>query len=278
MKFILIDAKNNIRPICTNSLHCINEKCYIDEIVLKKDKLDMLVSYSEKIFNNIKLKYYKRKIKNKVRKIICSKAINNEPWFYILSKDISKMKKLDKFASDILDECGGKKFVHVSEMNTNIFRYIAEYEEQQQITSHELKVLLVISNMSNINFKLIESLINKYKKVNIYLAEKPASNILKKLSHINEEEGTCIEVIKYSKKAFLEYNVLYFVDDFRTNYPRMRISKSALVIDVLDEECDKYNSNVVFLNSINKNVETLDKLNKQYGGLYIAAAVRKMVN
>lgn len=275
MKFLLIDIQD-IKPIYGNKKYIIDEKHSIDELILGNKYIKQISKKKTFLANRI-TKLYEVKLKRKINKVLNlnkTNKDNDEKWYYILSNKVVENNALTKYVLELLNKLGGKKYLSVSEMNANIYKYIEEYKKNE----HEIKVLFVYKDNNSINFDVIEKAITKYKKVNIYLFEKATSTIINRIVKINNQEGTSIELVKYSKKAFLEYDVIYFVDDMRMNHPRMRIPKSSLIIDMQDTMSDKYNSNVIFYNKINKMDEQLDKLIDKYGLISIASAVRKIVN
>ena len=125
-------------------------------------------------------------------------------------------------------------------------------------------------------------LIKQYKSVNIYLREQPSSYILKRIKQINKNEGTTIEILKKERKSFGEYDIIYFVDDFRENYPRFRLNKDSKVLDLQESKQDKYNSNIVYLNEfMNKqhvNVKNIQELKEKYNFAELAVVIKKITN
>ena len=168
-------------------------------------------------------------------------------------------------------------------MDSNIFKYVDEYiTKNKQLKSHELKVLVVVANVKNLNISLISNLIKKYKSVNIYLKEQPSEYLLKRIKQINKSEGTTIEIIKKERKSFGDYNIIYFADDYRKNYPRFRFGKNAILIDLEEAQQDKYNSNAIYLKEFLKKQETnlknIQNLTKKYNYLELGALINKITN
>lgn len=277
MKFILVNLED-LHKECELKKYRIDDTHYINELSFSQDKLTTLLQAKQGMFNNLRQKLYRRKVKKELYSGYKTDKQMKDNCYYILSNNVSKKNEQLKYITKILESFGIKKYILPSEMNTSLPKYISEYVNDKNLTKHELNVLFVYKDLKNINFELLENCIKEYKKVNIYLAEKHTETILKRIAKINNEHGSSIEIIKYNKKAFLEYNVVYFADDFRTNYPRMRIDKNALVLDEQDAKCDKYNSNIEFFNRVKKNIEGIDKLYEQYSILSLAIVVRKIVN
>lgn len=274
MKFILFnvnDTKNNV----INKIE-LSKDCYINEVSLSKTRLEERVCENPKFIQRIKNSFLDRDIHKKILKALEG---YNKKWYYILSKDICNVKYITCKTEELL----GYKTSSTSELDTNIFKYVDEYvKENNSLKKHELKALLVASTNKNLNFTLINNLIKEYKNVNIYLKEKPSTYTLKQIKQINKNEGTTIEVVKKERKVFTEYNIIYFVDDVRENFPRFRLNKDALVLDVGLCMKDKFNSNLMFINEYMTNEGTIkDNINellKKYNSLELASIVRKIVN
>ncbi len=273
MKFILFNIndtnKNEVKKIELDETH------YINEVSLSKGCLDLLSQQPKGIIAKLK---YSIKDKNIEKKILKALESYDKKWYFILSKTMQS----NKYLANKIESLLGYKLTPVNELNYNIFKYIDEYlEENKNLKKHGLKMLLVANTNKNLNFKLLENLINEYKSVNIYLNEKPSAYTLKKIKGINKNEGTTIEIVKKERKVVAEYNVVYFIDDAKGNYPRLRIDKNALIIDVDNIYNDKFNSSIIFMKDYminNKYKSNIDTLIKEYELLELSGIVRKIVN
>jgi len=277
MKFILINIQE-LKHSVELRTYRIDDEHVIHEISINKGLILKTLKSNRNFFSSIKKYMYVRQIKKKLNKAFGKNKNQDIKWQYILSSSILEKSDVSKYIMNLLENLGGKKYSLPCEMNINLTKYIEEYSKDKEIHEYEIKILLVYRCMSNIDFELLERCINKCKKVNIYLDEKPSDRVLARITKINNANGSVIEIIKYNKKAFLEYNVVYFADDLRASFPRIRINRNSLVLDAEDAKQDKYNSNLLYVNKINKNIEAKSNLNNEYGILNIAAAVRKIVN
>lgn len=281
MKFLLINLSDISKDYELNE-YKIGDAHSLYEFVFNKEKIIKIASSKNNFITNIKKKLYISKINKAIYKVLDMNKHSLEKWNYVVSCDILNDVAVYKEVSSILNNLCGIKCILSSEMEENLPKYVLEHAKNEKVSEHEIKLLLVYKNIKDINYSYIEKLIKIYKKVNIYLKEKPTDYILNKIAMINKDNGSFIEIIKYNKKAFMEYNVIYFVQDLRINYPRLRLDKRALVIDNDVAECDKFNSNLTFLKQLktktNIDINMIEKLNKQYGELDIAYAVRKVVN
>lgn len=274
MKFILFSINDTNKNII-NKIQ-LDDNYYINEVSLSKDLLENMEKEPKGFIQKIK---YNLRDKNIQSKILKALGVWDKKWYYILSNNISSSKYLANKTQELL----GYKVTSTNELDANIFKYIDEYlEKDTSLKKHELKVLLVVNDNKNLNLTLVENLIKEYKSVNIYLKEKPSSYILKRIKQINKTEGTTIDIIKKERKVFTEYNVIYFVDDVKENYPRFRLDKNSLILDIGLSEKDKFNSNIIFMNdyvsSDNIYKENIFNILKAYNNLELAIAIRKIVN
>jgi len=274
MKFILFDAQD-ISKTVLNKIQ-LEDNDYVNEIIISKNILDRMNIQPKSIIEKLKYKINDRRIE---KTILHSLENHDKKWNYILSKNINKK---NMYLESKIQQLLGYKISNISEMETNIFKYIDEYVNENKLKKHEIKMLLVIANCKNLNITLLSKLIGEYKAVNIYLSDKPSEYILKRIGQINKTEGTTIEILNKERKSFTEYNVIYFIDDFRQNYPRFRLNKNAKVLDLEEAKKDKYNSNIVYLNTyINKqyvNVKNIQELKEKYNFIELAVAINKITN
>ena len=274
MKFILFNLndtnKNYINNIRLDNNH------YINEVSLSKTKLEELQEEPSKWFRKLKRIVIDKDINRKILKALEG---HNKKWYYILSKDIGYNKYLANKAESLL----GYKLNVTNELDVNIFKYIDEHlEKNKSLKKHELKILLVSNINENINFTLLNNLIKEYKSVNIYLKEKPSTYTLKRIKQINRTQGTTIDVVKRERKVFTEYNVIYFVDDVKGTYPRFRLNKQALTLDLSTSEQDKFNFSMLFFKEyiLKGNVlkDNIERLMKEYKLLELANVIGKITN
>ena len=274
MKFILFNL-NSTNKNHVNKIQLAAD-CYINELSLSEKMLVLMDKSQKGIAQKIKYTFLDKIIEKKICKALEG---NYNKWYYILSKDFPKSKYLENKLKMLM----GYKHVSASELDTNIFKYIDEHLElNNSLKPHELKVLIVADSNKSINFRLINNLIKQYKAVNIYLKETPTSYTLKRIKEINKEEGTTVDIIKKERKVFTEYQVIYFVDDKRENYPRFRLNKNSLVIDQAFIKNDKFNSNMIFINKYMEQTQLfkndINELLSKYNKLELAEVIRKTID
>lgn len=273
MKFILFNI-NNTNKTQINKIK-LDDKHYLNEVSLSKENLDKIYKQEKSFLKIVRNKWLEKDIE---KKIIKSLEAYDKKWYYIISKEILDASYIKNKSAELL----GYKLECNNELDNNLLKYIDEYTNKNSLKKHELKVLLVVSTNNRMNFDLLNSLINKCKSVNIYLKEKPSPYTLKKIKQINKNKGTVIEILKKERKVFSEYNVVYFMDDLSSNYPRFRLNKEALVLDVDMCKKDKFNSSIIFMNKYLTEEgafkENIDKLLKEYSELEIANMLTKIIN
>lgn len=274
MKFILFDINDTSKNTITKIQ--LDNNRYIQEVSFSKEKLVELDKNDKSFFAKVKRNIYDRDMQKKIIKAL---EHHGEKWYYIPSNKLLFNKHIFNKAESLL----GHKLVTISELDTNIFKYVEEQlKNNNRLKKHELKVLLVVKENKSLNFTLLNNLIKEYKSVNIYLNENPTSYTLKKIKQINKEEGTTIDIIKKERKVFGEYNVVYFVDDVKANYPRFRLDKRTLVLDMETARKDIFNTNLTFLDEYAKQNEVfkdnIQMLLEKYDNLELATIIREIVN
>lgn len=274
MKFILFNV-NETKRNYINKIQLENN-CYINEISLSKEKLLKREQTKKKASDKIKDTLYDKRIKKLIIKAL---EKYNKKWKYVLANELENNSYIKNIAQEYL---GYEEQIN-NEMDKNVFSYIDEYlNTKNKVKKHELKVLIVASDGKNLNFKLLSSLIKEFKNVNIYLNCLPTTYILKNINKINVAYGSIIDILKRERKSFKEYNLIYFIDDNKSSYPRFRIDKNAIVIDNELVCEDKYNSNSIFIDEYVKkedvNKDDIINLLKHYNKLKIGGIVRTIVN
>ena len=273
MKFLLFSVdnidKNRLDKIYIDGEH------YINKVTLSSNTLTNLSQEPKNFLGKLKNILYSKRVD-----YIILKALEgyDKKWYYVFEKDMG----FSQYLTIKLEKLLGYKLLNANELDTNIFKYIEEYSKNNSLKKHELKVLLVVNNNKNLNFTTINNLIKEYKNVNIYLSEEPTNYILKRIKQINKEEGTTIDIVKKDRKVFNEYDVVYFLDDKKENYPRFRLNKRSLVMDIDLSYKDKYNTSNIFLNDylLKDEVckENIEDILKQYNRLEVGKAIMKIVN
>ena len=276
MKFILFNM-NDTNKNTINKIE-VGTNNYLSEISLSKSMIESLDEDKKSFVEKIKYKIHDKNIEKKIFKALDG---HDKKWYYIFSNNMTN----NKYLSNKIESMLGYKLTGANELDANVFKYVDEYLSQnndKKLKKHELKVLLIATKNDSLNYLLINNLINTYKNVNIYLKEKPSSYTLKRLKQINKEHGTTIDIVRKERKALTEYNLIYFVDDIRENYPRLRFDKNSLIMDISLLKTDKFNSNILFINEyMSKNClfsSKIENLMSRYNKIELASIIRKILN
>ena len=268
MNFILLDVKAQSKYIIEKE-YKILETNFVKEIILSKEKLNKIANLKTKLKQNILDKIKVKSFENKI-----NKALGRNKALYILANDINVTDKHINYLKELLSKLEIVKLIPPNEMDVNFTKYIEEYVVKNKLVKENIKMLFVYKEIANIDFNVIKAAVNEYKKVNIYIKESITKDIIDRIDSINDTEGTAIEIIKYNKKAFIDYDVVYYVDDYKSNYPRMRLNKKACVIDVETAFTDKFNTNIILFNKIRNEITEIDYLRERYGLLPIACVLK----
>ncbi|MBR6613840.1 MAG: hypothetical protein IKK84_03640 [Clostridia bacterium] len=268
MNFILLDVKTQSKYIIEKE-YKILETNFVKEIILSKEKLNKIANLKTKLKQNILDKIKVKSFENKI-----NKALGRNKALYILANDINVTDKHINYLKELLSKLEIVKLIPPNEMDVNFTKYIEEYVVKNKLVKENIKMLFVYKEIANIDFNVIKAAVNEYKKVNIYIKESITKDIIDRIDSINDTEGTAIEIIKYNKKAFIDYDVVYYVDDYKSNYPRMRLNKKACVIDVETAFTDKFNTNIILFNKIRNEITEIDYLRERYGLLPIACVLK----
>ena len=278
MKFILFRTSDKVKKCIQVNKIMLNNEEHIDEIMLNKDQLEKRLTNTKRILCRIKAKFYDRALKKCIMKTLNE---DNTKWYYILDKSIQVNSDINKFLDAFNEQLLGFRLSVGTEMNKNIFNYISDYLNKKKIKENQIRCLIVCSRNKNLDFNLITSMLNNLKTVDIYLDEAISKYTQNQISKINASLGSVVQFVKKSKKAFSEYNVIYFIDTMKQAFPRLRFNKEALVIDLNDSYNDRYNSNIVAVNNYISDklvvITDLDNMYKNYGKLELAFVINKMV-
>lgn len=244
-------------------------------LLISDSSLSFFVNYINDYSNNKNKS--KGKSKNKDKKI---SVVFKEKFFkHSFDKKIKNMFKEIKYLNVVFEDSLDEYFVYIGKYIQNLcgisinvikkentmlkhdIAFIDEYVENNEdlVTYDNLKILVVIDNITDTISKKIEEYITRYKFVDVC---QNTSNIVcskgleKLVLSLNEEYGSTIEVI--SKKDLSEYNIcICFVNEKKDNMNVKYIfDKKSKYIDMLNADEDYLNENVI---EYNKNIEIIKK-------------------
>ena len=240
----------------------ISDKMY--NYLAKENEFKGKNSYKNKvveILNKIVLKVKVNKFKKTLRNIILKNELIG--FSLIFAKNIKTDVKNNILLT--LNEFVMNEFSHFSTVKENVNKYIEEYKTKNSLNDVNLKLLIISKNVQNVDLDMLEKLNSTYKKTDICTLEKSNKLVLNKIKKINEEYGTCIEILSKSKKDLKEYNVYIFVDSCKSNYVKYKFSKKACFIDFTNNENDKFNEKYIKLEKeIKKGTYYSNKIKELY--------------
>ena len=273
MKFILFDINDNNKTKINNYYFDKDKNNEIKEINISSKDLKKMMNKDKSIFNKINKKIVIKKFEKIIKKVLLN---DDFKWYYFLSKNFTSEQK--NFLKIEFESLLGYEFIISSEMDKNIFKYIDNFALESNLKLQDIKILLVYPNSISLSLSLVKNLLNEYKNVDIYINENPSNYILKQIKNINKNYGTTTEILKYDKKSFKEYNVIYFVNLFRNDFSKFRFNKNALIIDNNLAYDDKYNSYNIFVkNYIDCKDNDINYLIEKYGKLEIAVTFKNTI-
>ena len=207
-------------------------KKYIkDKNELSTFKIDNLFCYISCVYYYILSYIYSRKLK---------KYINDDS-IIIYSKEIQKSNLVKYINKYLLNLCKYKVIKHQNTIKYNVFRNIDLFIKNNNLDINKLKILLIVDNISNLDYNKIIEYIQKYKFIDILCIRDVLIDTKDKISNINNEYGTSIEIINrvnilnYDIYINIDVNKKYFLEHYIVN-------KKSKYIDINDSTTDEYNS------------------------------------
>lgn len=212
--------------------------------------------FAEKILIEIHIKKLLKQIKKCVTK--------NKLEGYVVVFSNNLQKEVKEYFKKILKEFEINEYVLESTVKNNLWKYIEDFKTQNNFKDGDISPLLLLKNANMLEIDMLEAMNLKYKEIAIY-AEKINSKCLKNVKNINEENGSCIEILKKTDRDFRRFNVYIFVDIPKSNYMKYRFNKKACYIDFTSKENDKYNEKYLILNQkLNQGKYYINKIKEMY--------------
>lgn len=216
---------------------------------------------------------------NKFEKILY-KIVNKNGiigYSVIYSNKIKKNKDIKKFLEDSLNKFSINEYINTSMVEKNLYKYIDEYVAKNSLNQNQIKPLIITKDTLNLNFDIVTEMNNKYKDIDLLLIENSSNNIIDKINRINDEYGSCINLLHRSHKDLRKYNVYIFVDKAKSEYVKYKFNKKACFIDFTNKENDRFNTQYITLEKELKNnkyhASKIKELFELYGKVTVANAV-----
>lgn len=236
---------------------------------LNKENINKKESFVTKVFRRY---YIKSFIKN-LNKIITVNSLSNS--FAIFSNNINV--EVRKYLKDILNEFNINEYLCENTMQSNLWKYIEEYKEKNSFSDCDIIPAVLIENAKNLNFDMLEDMNLKYKEMSIFVRGRLEKSFINKINDINEEYGSCIEIIKKMPKDLKRFNVYIFVDKSKLEYIKYKFNKKACYIDFTNKENDRYNEKYLKLKKDVKNgkyyINKIKEMYELYGKVTVSSVL-----
>ena len=237
--------------ICNDMTRVSNSNKYKAE---KDNKISKLM---DRMLLNLRLKKFEKEI----RKIV----LNNELIGYSLIFARNLKNNMKEYILSILNEFGIKEYICPNTMKENVYKYIEECKEKNALEDVNLKLVVLAKDATNIDFNMIERMNSLYKQLDICVSDKITKSFSNKIKKIDEEYGTCIEILKKTHKDLKKYNICIFIDNPKSEYVKYKFDKKACFIDFTNKENDKFNKEYIKLEKeIKKGNYYLNKIKELY--------------
>lgn len=270
-------------------LNSVGDNTYVLELNINSKKLADIASYIQKtetsnVINNNsnilnKLDWFrKRFVLKKFDKDIKRIIKKNELVGYsvIFSNELKK-KNVKKYIEKLLNNFSINEYLCLNSIESNYSKYIEEYISNISVKKEDIKPIIIAESADNVNFDIIDTLNSEYKELNIFCTDKIGKGFQNKIKKINEDVGSCIQILNRNNKDFRKYNVYMFLDKSRTAYLKYKFNKKSCYIDFTNKENDKFNAKYLKLEEGIKNNKyysnKIKELYELYGKITVSNAI-----
>jgi len=211
----------------------------------KKNKLVIDEPRKFKWINNIILKITLNRFKKTIERIIKRNELVG--YSVIYSNELKKNKRVKQYLDNILNKYSINEYLNLSTVKENVNKYIDEHLTNNGLKEENINLAFLVKDVENLDLELIEEFISKYREVNIFTINKVNKSFQNKIKKINDEYGSCIQVMDRTEKDLKRYNVNIFVDNSRAEYSKYKFNRKACFIDFTNKENDKFNKKYIKL-------------------------------
>lgn len=220
----------------------------------KKEKIIKKIKYKNCniVCLKIDLEFLNNKLVSSLVKIALKWHFRANKTYVVMCDEFESNIKVIKYIKSILDN-----IIIVTDQNNllkNDYIYINEYINEKELKRKDIKVLVIIDKISNIEKEKIKELIKKYKVVDIY-STRQNENLDRFVVDLNNNLGTTIQIL--DKIEIKYYNILLV---FSQEYINIK-HNSSFVLDYNNSNLDvKSNTYLVYINNKEKIEMLLRKL------------------
>lgn len=224
--------------------------------------------------NELRKKIVQIKFNNEIKKIITKNELNG--YSVIFSNELRK-KNVKKYIEELLNNFSINEYLCLNSIEQNYLKYINEYILNNNIKKEKIDIVLIAESADSINLDIVETLNSEYKDINIFCLDKIGRGFQNKIKNINDDVGSCIQILNKNNKDFRKHNVCIFIDKPRTTYSNYKFNKKSCYIDFTNKENDKFNKKYLKLqDGIKKNKyygNKIRELYELYGKITVSNAI-----
>ncbi len=225
--------------------------------------------------SNFKNKHNINKLKKNMEKLI--KNNNLIGYSVVFSNTLKKKKDIKDYIKEILQQFSINEYLFFSTVENNLDKYIEEYKLNNNLKNEDITPAILANDVNNINLNIIKDLNNKYKELVIFSLDKVGKKFQNKIKEINDEYGSCIQILNRSTKDFKRYNICIFIDKSRIEYSKFRFSKNTCFVDFTNKENDKFNEKYLKLEKGMQDqiyyISKIKELYELYGKITVSNAI-----
>ena len=159
-----------------------------------KEKIIKKIYYNNNKIISLKIdeKAFSNKLVEYTIKMLLKWHFGTDKTYVVMSDEFESNIKAIKYIKSVL-----KNIIIVTDQNNllkNDYIYINEYINEKELKRKDIKVLVIIDRISNIEKEKIKELIGKYKVVDIYSTRKN-ENLDRFVDELNNNLGTTIQIL-----------------------------------------------------------------------------------
>ena len=267
----------------------LSDKLGVIEINISDRVLDEIsknrkyIQNSNIVRNNITFGNRLKSLKNNVTEIRFKRSLVKiikknklEGYSVVFSNDLKK-KKVKEYIESILVKFDICEYLCKNTMELNFEKYIDEFKSKNNLKTENIVPLIMVNDLEKLNFDIIDALNGKYKELGIFCIGKVDKSFQNRIKDLNDDTGSCIQIVNKNTKNLKGYNVCILIDISRENIVKYKFNKKTCYIDFTNKENDKFNNNYLLLQKNIKdgkyNSIRIKELYNMYGKVTVSNAI-----
>lgn len=248
----------------------------IEDCIQRTENFDV-INKKASIVNKIeglKKQLVLKKFNSDIKKIIKKNELVG--FSVIFSNDLKK-KRVKRYIEEVLNNFSINEYLCLNSMEKNYIKYIDEYILNNNLKKEDINPIIIAESADSVSLDIIESLNNEYKELSIFCIDKIGKGFQNKVKKINDDVGSCIQILNRNNKDFRRYNIYIFLDRSRTEYLKYKFNRKSCYIDFTNKENDKYNEKYLKLENDIKNSRYYGNKIKELYDLYGKITVSNVI-